>query len=174
MEWSVLVGYGVTYGLVVSVLFTVALFVGAAVGRDFLLDDYPPAVRERYGRPKSVRGRRTAIGFGLFFWGGCCVPLMVLAMSRLGAELGGDVGFLRAAVVGAVGFLTLSVYDLVVVDWIVFAGLRPRLLALPGTEGMEEYRDLRFHAVAAAKGSPLIVVVGVVVGGVVAAVEAIT
>ncbi|MEU2206024.1 hypothetical protein AB0B95_21755 [Streptomyces hygroscopicus] len=69
-----IIKYGVGYGLVLSVLFTAAVFAGAAVSRDFLLNDYPPAIQERYGKPKSARGRRVAVLFGVFVWGACCVP----------------------------------------------------------------------------------------------------
>ncbi|MFF9508382.1 hypothetical protein ACF1BU_24755 [Streptomyces sp. NPDC014724] len=71
-----------------------------------------------------------------------------------------------AALCAALVFTTLSVWDLVVFDWIIFAGLRPRLLVLPGTEAMVEHRDLRYHLSAALKGSPLIIIVGLVTGGV--------
>ncbi|MER5997761.1 hypothetical protein ABT120_04255 [Nonomuraea angiospora] len=97
MDWSLVVGYALAYGLVMSVLFTAGVFAGAA----------------------------------------------------------------------------LSLFDLVVLDWIVLVGLRPGLLVLPGTEGMPEYRDLGFHAVEALKGGPLVVVVGLAVGGVVSLAEAL-
>ncbi|WP_067474863.1 hypothetical protein [Actinomadura hibisca] len=168
MQWSTVVGYGVAYGLALSVAFTVAVFVGAAFSRDFLLDDYPPAIRRRYGKPKSARGRRVAVCFGVFVWGACGLPLMIAAMVGLDGALDGGLGFPSAALCAALVFATLTVWDLVVLDWLIFAGLRPRLLALPGTEGMAEYRDLGFHLAAAAKGSPLIVVVGLVAGGVAA------
>ncbi|MET7327184.1 hypothetical protein [Nonomuraea sp. NPDC005650] len=173
MEWSMVVGYALAYGLAMSVLFTVGVFAGAALSRDFLLNDYPEAIQERYGRPKSERGRRVALWFGVIFWGGCCLPLMAVAILHLRSSLGSDLGFVAAALAGAVMFATLTLFDLVVVDWIVLVGLRPGLLVLPGTEGMPEYRDLGFHAVAALKGSPLIVVAGLAVGGVVALIEAI-
>ncbi|MFC5749884.1 hypothetical protein [Actinomadura rugatobispora] len=165
MEWSTIVGYGLGYGLVLSVLFSAAVLAGAAVSTDFLLNDYPPALQERYGRPKSARGRRVAVAFGVFVWGVCGLPLMTIAMITLDGALDGGLGFVSAALCAALIFATLSVFDLVVLDWIVFAGLRPRVLVLPGTEGMAEYRDLRFHLVAAAKGSPLIPAVGLVTGG---------
>ncbi|GAA2404172.1 hypothetical protein GCM10010191_09820 [Actinomadura vinacea] len=167
--WSTVLAYGVAYGLGFSVLFTVGLFAGAAAGRDFLLNDYPPAIQARYGKPKSARGRRVAALFGVFVWGVCGIPLMIAALSGLDGALGGDLDFLPAAGCAALVFATLTLWDLVVLDWIIFAGLRPRLLVLPGTEGMKEYRDLRFHLVAALKGSPLIAVVGLVAGGVAAA-----
>ncbi|MFJ6569952.1 hypothetical protein ACIQNU_21275 [Streptomyces sp. NPDC091292] len=166
MQWSAVVGYGLGYGLALSVLFTAAVFAGAALSRDFLLNDYPPAIQRRYGRPKSARGRRVATLFGVFVWAVCALPLMVAAMIGLHDALDDGLEFLPAAVCAALVFATLTVWDLVVLDWIIFAGLRPRLLALPGTEGMPEYRDLRFHLGAAVKGSPLIVVVGLLAGGI--------
>lgn len=166
MQWSAVLGYGVGYGLVLSVAFTAAVFAGAAVSRDFLLDDYPPEIRRRYGKPKSARGRRVAVGFGVVVWGLCGLPVMIAAMAGLDGALDGGLEFLPAALCAALVFATLAVWDLVVLDWVVFAGLRPRLLVLPGTEGMAEYRDLRFHLGAALKGAPLIVVVGLVAGGV--------
>ncbi|WP_407555294.1 hypothetical protein QOM21_35975 [Streptomyces sp. Pv4-95] len=171
MQWSAVLGYGLGYGLVLSVLFTASVFAGAAMSRDFLLNDYPPAIQRRYGRPKSARGRRVAVLFGAFIWAVCGLPLMIAAMIGLDGALDGGLEFLPAAVCAALVFATLTVWDLVVFDWIIFAGLRPRLLVLPGTEGMAEYRDLRFHLGAAVKGSPLIVVVGLLTGGIAALVS---
>jgi len=168
MRWSAVLGYGLSHGLALSVLFTAAVFAGAAMSRDFLLNDYPPAIRRRYGRPKSARGRRVALFFGVFVWAVCGLPLMIGAMIGLDGALREGLDFLSAAVCAALVLATLTVWDLVVLDWIIFAGLRPRLLVLPGTEGMAEYRDLRFHLGAALKGSPLIIVVGLLTGGIAA------
>lgn len=166
MRWSPVLGYGLGYGLVLSVLFTAAVFAGAAMSRDFLLNDYPPAIQRRYGRPKSARGHRVAMLFGVFIWAVCGLPLMIAAMTGLDGALDDGLEFLPAAVCAALVFATLTVWDLVVLDWIILAGLRPRLLLLPGTEDMADYGDLRFHFGAAVKGSPLIVVVGLLAGGI--------
>ncbi|MFJ1596617.1 hypothetical protein [Streptomyces sp. NPDC088261] len=166
MRWSAVLGYGLGHGLALSVLFTVGVFAGAAVSRDFLLNDYPPAIQRRYGRPKSRRGHQVALLFSMFVWAVCGLPLVVGAMIGLDGALPEGLDFLSAAVCAALVFATLTVWDLVVLDWIVLAGLRPRLLVLPGTEDMPEYRDLRFHLAAALKGSPLIVVVGLLTGGI--------
>ncbi|MBU2668106.1 hypothetical protein KOI35_31810 [Actinoplanes bogorensis] len=66
----------------------------------------------------------------------------VLSLQR---QLGGDAGFWPGFVFGAAVFTVLHVFDLVVVDWLVFCRLQPRIMVLPGTEGMPEYRDWRFH-----------------------------
>ncbi|GHH25029.1 hypothetical protein [Streptomyces lanatus] len=122
MQWSLIIRYGVGYGLVLSVLFTAATFAGVATSRDFLLDDYPPAIQERYGKPKSARGRRVAGLVGMVVWGACGVPLLTAAMIGLDAALDDGLTFLPAALCAALVFATLTVYDLVVLDWIIFAG----------------------------------------------------
>ncbi|MEV0383651.1 hypothetical protein [Nonomuraea sp. NPDC050643] len=174
MHWNAILSHGAGYGLVMSLLFTAALLAGFAVSKDFLLGDYPPAIQERYGRPRSARGRKVAVWVGALFWGAVFLPLLTVALLDLRASLGGgDLGFWQAAACAATAFATMSLYDLVVLDWLVIAGLRPSLMVLPGTEGMKEYRDLRFHAVEALKGSPLILVVGLVAGGLTMLTEAI-
>jgi hypothetical protein len=113
--------------------------------------------------------RRIAV-YSSTFDGGIGVPSCqrTIAMITLNTALADGLDFVSAAVCAALVFATLTLYDLVVLDWIIFAGLRPRLLVLPGTEGMKEYRDLRFHLVAAAKGSPLIIIVGLATGSIAA------
>lgn len=86
MQWSPVLEYGLGYGLALSVLFTAAVFAGAAMSRDFLLNDYPPAIQRRYGRPKSARGHRVATLFGVFIWAVCGLdrihkPIAVPAVS---------------------------------------------------------------------------------------------
>jgi hypothetical protein len=41
--------------------------------------------------------------------------------------------------------LVAHLIDLIVFDWLVFCTIQPRFAVLPGTEGMPEYRDYRFH-----------------------------
>lgn len=131
MRWSPVLGYGLGYGLVLSVLFTAAVFAGAAMSRDFLLNDYPPAIQRRYGRPKSARGHRVAMLFGVFIWAVCGLPLMIAAMTGLDGALDDGLEFLPAAVCAALVFATLTVWDLVVLDWIILAGLRPACCFFP-------------------------------------------
>ncbi len=56
--------------------------------------------------------------------------------------------------------LTFNVYDLVVLDWLVFVCWRPAAIVLPGTEGRPDYGDLRFHVDALVKGIALCLLAG--------------
>ncbi|EFL28476.1 hypothetical protein SSOG_08190 [Streptomyces himastatinicus ATCC 53653] len=64
MSRSELMAVSLGYALVLTALFTAVIVGGLLVARDALLDDYPPAIRERHG-PQSPRGKRTAAVMGL-------------------------------------------------------------------------------------------------------------
>lgn len=152
------------YGLAVGALFTAVLFLGALASRDFLLQDYPPAIRERYGRPKSARGRRVAavsaavVAVGL-------VGILATAVWHLPAIVPDPGLFVVFAFVWVI-LQTFNVYDLVVLDWLVVAVWRPAVVVLPGTEDMPEYRELGFLVRGFFKGVVILTVLAAVVTGI--------
>ncbi|MFB7629906.1 hypothetical protein ACFC0M_03000 [Streptomyces sp. NPDC056149] len=165
------------YALVLAALFTLVVIGSLLVARDALLSDYPPAIRERYGE-QSTRGRRTATVAGLLnlllF-----VAVPVAGVLDLQGRVDGRLGFVPPFALGTVGFLALTLFDLLVIDWLLFCTVRPRFMTLPGTEGMPEYRDLAFHArvlVPRPVPWPLLAIpgYGVLVGGTAWLVETLT
>jgi hypothetical protein len=59
MDRASVLGVSALYGLVLSLLLSGVLLAGALSARDFMVQDYPPAIRARYG-PKSARGHGSA------------------------------------------------------------------------------------------------------------------
>ncbi|MGW5442184.1 hypothetical protein [Streptomyces asiaticus] len=55
MSWWQLVGVSLVCALVLVALFAAVIVGGLLVARDALVDDHPPAIRERYGA-RSARG----------------------------------------------------------------------------------------------------------------------
>ncbi|WP_335937053.1 hypothetical protein [Streptomyces sp. PTD5-9] len=171
------VGIVLASALVLVVLFA-AVVVGALLAaRDALLADYPPEIRERYGR-QSERGRRVAAAAGplnaLVF-----VAVPVGGVLTLHARAGGPLGFWPPFALGTSCFLALVVFDLVVLDWWLFCLVQPRFMVLPGTEGMPQYRDFAFHVrvlVPQPVPWPLLAIpgYGAAVGAVACLVEAVT
>ncbi|MFF3762497.1 hypothetical protein ACFYYR_00140 [Streptomyces sp. NPDC001922] len=168
MEWSEIARVSLSYAVVLTGLATVVILGSLLVARDALLSDYPPAIQERYGE-QSARGKQTAAVAGvlnlLVFVG---VP--VAGVLDLHARTDEPLGFWPPFVLGVTAFLALILFDLLVIDWLLFCTVRPRFMVLPGTEGMAEYRDLAFHAkvlVPRPVPWPLIAipVYGAVVGG---------
>ncbi|MFK0292751.1 hypothetical protein ACIQU6_20035 [Streptomyces sp. NPDC090442] len=144
MTWLEVARVSMGYALVLAALFTLVVLGSLLVARDALLSDYPPAIRARYGE-QSARGRWTATVAGLLnlllF-----VTVPVAGVLDLQGRVDGRLGFVPPFVLGTAGFLALTLFDLLVIDWLLFCTVRPRFMTLPGTEGMPEYRDLAFHA----------------------------
>jgi hypothetical protein len=45
----------------------------------------------------------------------------------------------------AVVLTIVNLIDLIVVDWLIGIRLQPRMMILPGTEGLAGYDDFKFH-----------------------------
>ncbi|RJL23930.1 hypothetical protein D5H75_31325 [Bailinhaonella thermotolerans] len=165
-----LAGWGLVYGLAVSALFTAVLFGGALAARDFLAQDYPPAIRDRYGA-KSPRGQRVARAATIIVALGV-VAILALALTHL-ARLAPGAGVLAVFVYAWIILQTFNLFDLVVLDWLIVVTWRPALVVLPGTEDMPEYRDLGFHVRAFAKGIVICSIGAALTAGLYAAVSAL-
>lgn len=81
--------------------------------------------------------------------------------------------FTSAWAVGFVALLVFNVYDLIVLDWLLFCTLTPRYLVLPGIEGMADYHDYAFHARGFMKGLGFGVTMSVLVAGTVVGLQAV-
>ncbi|QEO14919.1 hypothetical protein FLP10_11205 [Agromyces intestinalis] len=162
----------VLWGLALGLLLSAVVVGAGLVAQDFALHDYPPAIRERYGRPRSARGRRVArvavilIGTVLI---GCLVGCLLTTRWISGAPL----DFVVASLSAGIALLTYNVWDFVVLDVLVFMLWTPALVVLPGTEGMPEYRDWVFHAIGFARGLVVVIVGAVLAGAAAVGVEAV-
>ena len=41
--------------------------------------------------------------------------------------------------------LVFNIFDLLVLDWLIFNTLQPKMIILPGTQGMAGYKEYAFH-----------------------------
>ena len=133
---------GLVFGGWLCVLFTVVLAVVGLVNPEMMLGDYPPDVRAKYG-PQSERAKRQ---------GRVLLPVFVVALVSLFTasvlslkQAVGDLTFGDVFLSALITMLTFNVYDLLVLDWLMFVKWQPRFVVLPGTEGMAGYSDMRFH-----------------------------
>ncbi|RJQ78661.1 hypothetical protein D5S17_12715 [Pseudonocardiaceae bacterium YIM PH 21723] len=131
------------FAVIYCAAFTVIILGSVLLAPDSMVHAYPPAIRAKYGE-KSRRGVvATTVASVLHL--GTVVVLAVLGLRELRIEQHGDIGFGQPFVFGVLLMLALIVYDLVVLDWVLFCTIRPRFFVLPGTEDMPEYRDYDFH-----------------------------
>lgn len=142
-------------GLLINGLLTAIIYGSLYRNAEIWLQDYPPAIQERYG-PKSAQAKREtilfAIPFFLILFGG--VIRSNLALRRKN----GDVLPFMTAFKNALGLLFFFwAYDIVIIDWLILMIVRPDFVILPGTEGMPEYDDHMYHLRTALPALPLLV-----------------
>ncbi len=137
--WTTTLAYGGTLSAAMAVVILWSLRVNAEVW----LGDYPPDIRERYGEI-SAKGKRQRILFAFPI----LLPLLGIAVAlvfRLHQLAGAELTFWQVALAVFVCWNVFNLFDLVVVDWLIFVRLQPKFIVLPGTEGMAGYKDYLFH-----------------------------
>ena len=144
-----LLQHGILYGAILSVLMVLSFVVAAYLNPEIWLSDYPPDIRERFG-PMSERARRQRrlVGIPVFL---LLAGVLVLSGARL-VQIGGEAIFISVLLGTFVVLVMFNVVDLLILDWLVFVTLKPRIIVLPGTEGAEGYSDYVFHFIAFLKG----------------------
>jgi hypothetical protein len=152
VDWSLLLNSALICGLVLSIVLTTIATVSAVIAPDMWVGDYPPDIKEKSG-PMSPRAARLRPYVAVLFF----IP--VLALPILGLYLLSSTGlrpFPAALVYSVTALLVFNVFDLLVLDWLLFCTIQPRRMVLPGTEGMAGYRDYRFHFIGFLKGLVLL------------------
>ena len=163
---ALLTQYGVFCGAILSVLMCVA-FVGLAyLNPEIWLPDYPPDIRERFG-PMSGRAKKAGVPVFLIL-----VATLAFAAVRFARIAGGESSFLAVFLGVFTALLVFNVLDLVVLDWLIFVTIRPKIVVLPGTEGAQDYRDYGFHFGAFLKGVVGPAAASLVIAGIALAIEA--
>jgi hypothetical protein len=148
------------FGVLLSVLIVILMVASSAVALDMWLDDYPPDIKAKYGA-MSEKGKRVK-PFVAVVLIGTMLGVLALSLVRLHAVLGRDFTFGEAFASAFLVALIFNVFDLIVLDWLLFVIWTPRFIVLPGTEGMAGYKDLGFHVRGFLKGLAFSVVMGLI------------
>lgn len=122
--------------------------------------DYPPDIKEKFG-PVDARTRRqasiVAVPFFLIMFGS-----IIASNMRLKRRNGGRLS-LKAAYANGFGLIFSGwLFDLTILDWLVFVTITPEIVVLPGTEGMAGYDDYLFHLRAHLRALPMLAVLAMV------------
>lgn len=162
MESSRLVLDGALYALVASVYLMAIM----AINPRFFLHDYPKPIQAQVP-PKADRERRLSFLVG--------VPFLVILIAgpllstlALNRRLGGGAPFVTLALNAAGVAFAFNLVDWLVLDSLIFCTWTPRFVVIPGSEGNPAYRDYAFHARGFAVGTGFSLMVGLVIGGLVA------
>jgi hypothetical protein len=142
MSLNQLLQLGLFWGTVFGLIFSIGMLVIGRINPKMILNDYPPDIRAKAG-PMSEQTRRQAslASIPLLLTLGLVV---ILALGQL-QTFAGELNFVNTFLFSTVIFQTWNLIDLVLLDWLLLMGLKPRFMILPGTEGMAGYRDYGFH-----------------------------
>ena len=151
-------------GGLLSLLSALTLLGIARYNPRLLLGDYPAAIQEK-APPKTAREQRQSLIVGIpFLVLLLAVPLIsTLTFKHQQAVTGLLPLFLHAF---GVAFI-FNLFDLLVLDWLLFCYLTPKFMVIPGTEGMAAYKDYGFHFRGALVGTVFSAVAGLVIAGIV-------
>lgn len=145
------------YNSAISVL----LVGGLAANAEMMVGDYPPDIQASWG-PRSKKATCQAlllfIPFVVVGIGG-----LILSNKRMKKANGGRLSF-AAAFTNAFGLIFSAwLFDLTILDWLLFVTITPSFVVLPGTEGLAGYSDYGFHLKAHMRALPLLVIPALVV-----------
>jgi hypothetical protein len=152
-------------GTVMNLLLTIVIYGTIYVNPLFWVNDYPPDVQEAVGPIDVPIGQKLIVGVLLL----CiviCVPLY--SNARLRRQNNGQLSFPAAFVNSALIAFYFAVWDLLILDWLIFVTIQPDFAVIPGTEGLAGYRDYWFHFEVSFLGWKQwisILVAGLVLGG---------
>ena len=149
LDWRLLFYDALIYGVILSLAITILAAVSGYIALDMFVDDYPPDIKQKYG-PMSPRAARLRPYIAaLLFITVLAVPIIGLFALRAESR---SVPFLPALVFAGVTLVVFNIFDLIILDWLLFCTIQPRAMVLPGTEGMAGYHDYRFHLIGFLKG----------------------
>jgi hypothetical protein len=144
MDFSAIIQHGFLYGLLLSILFTLVLLGAVRVNVEIMQNDYPPDIKKAYGPEKNpkTRGQRRIFSllFLLVLFGVLCYSI-----ADMGYATSVRLTFLPLFLLVFIEVFTFNLWDLLVVDWLIFTTVQPKFIFLPGTEGMAGYKDYFFH-----------------------------
>jgi hypothetical protein len=129
-------------GTVMNVLLTIVVYGSIHINPLFWVSDYPPDIQAAVGEVDLPIGQQLVAGV-LFLFIVVGVPLY--SNARLRRQNDGQLSFLTAFVHSMLLFFYFAVWDLLVLDWLIFVTIQPGFIVIPGTEGLAGYSDYWFH-----------------------------
>lgn len=154
-----LLQHSLVYGLLLSLGMSVLIVGALRYNPELMLRSYPPDIKAKYGpaRPETLRQRKFLM-----------LPLLVMLVAIFGfavAQLQ-PFTFSNAFLCAFLVMMTFNLYDLLILDWLMFGLFLPKWAMLPGTEGMAGYKDYSFAFKGFLKGCVISVGLGLLVASI--------
>jgi len=114
-----------------------------------MLQDYPQEIIEIVP-PKTEKERQDVKLYGLPF-----LILLFIYPSAVGLAKKFSAGYSFLEIWFLIFSLMFSfnLFDLLIIDWLIFCTITPKYIVIPGSEGHPAYKNFRFHFIAFLKGT---------------------
>ena len=152
-------------GTILNVLISVIVYGSIYVNPLFWVSDYPPDIREAVGPVDVPIGQKLVVGVLLLC---IVVGVPLYSNAKLRRQNHGKLSFQTAFANSALIAFFFAVWDLLILDWLIFVTIQPDFIVIPGTEGLAGYKDYWFHFEVSFLGWTQwisILVAGLVLGG---------
>jgi hypothetical protein len=129
-------------GTIMCVLLTIAVYGSIYVNPLLWISDYPPDIQA------AVRSVEVPIGqklVAIVLLLSIVVGVSLYSNAKLRQRNDGELSFWAAFIHSALLLFFFVVWDLVVLDWLIFVTIQPSFIVIPGTEGLAGYEDYWFH-----------------------------
>lgn len=150
-------------GLALSSIASLYIIITFIINARIWLGDYPPDVQEMVP-PKDEKEKRLSLILGIPF---LVILLAVPVFSTLNLKgANPDLSYLHLAINAFGVALVFNIVDWLILDWLIFCTVTPKLIILPGSEGAAGYKDYWFHFRGFLIGTVISIVSGLVIGGI--------
>ncbi|MBN1888673.1 MAG: hypothetical protein JW850_11820 [Thermoflexales bacterium] len=152
-------------GTIMNLLLTIVVYGSIYVNPLFWISDYPPDIQAAVG-PVDIPLSQKLVAGVLFLCIVVGVPLY--SNARLRRQNDGKLSFPAAFANSALLAFFFAVWDLLILDWLIFVTIQPDFIVIPGTQGLAGYKDYWFHFKVSFLGWTLWIstlVAGLILGG---------
>lgn len=129
-------------------------------------NDMPPDILAAVP-PKTEQEKRQSLILGIpFVIAIFAVPLISTLQFR--QQAGADASILLLSLHAFAILLIFNLFDLLVLDFLLFCTITPKFMVVPGTEGFAGYKDYGFHVKQHVRGILFMVLAALIIAAVVA------
>lgn len=154
------VTHALLMGLIACAGFSAVVFGSLYYNPRLWLQDAPEAIQKAVP-PQTAQEKRTQFWMAIPLFAAFLIPPIVGVLLWEASQ--GSLPFLGAFLYLWLVWMTVNVFDAVVIDWLVLTLMQPKRFFIPGTEHLGAYmNDMGFHIRAFFKGTILITVMSLI------------
>lgn len=148
----------IAHVVIYNTLLAAALFFLVSRNPRYMMQDYPKEITALVPQ-KTPEEKRASLRYGFPFLALLLAYPLALALHD---TLVLNRSFIDTFSTVIILMMSFNLFDLLIIDWLIFCTITPRFMVIPGTEGHPGYRNYRFHARAFAKGTVFTIVASLV------------